>query len=191
MTKIQARVRAGLHGDRGLGLVEVMVSILLLSVVLSITVAAFLRTNRATRRTTDEADGLADVRLVTERLARDALAARGVDPDPTRSNASRLTLWIDYDSNYVQSNAETVTWSLTASSSDPDHFDVVRTTLAGSSRVIGRTLVDNLAFFYDTGTASVLTKTVEVRMRYDADRGQGANERTINFRVRLRNVGDS
>lgn len=189
MTRIQARLRVSTRSDRGLGLVEVMVSILLLSIVLSITVAAFLRTNRATRRTTDEADGLADVRLVTERLARDALAARGVDP--ARSNASQLTLWVDYDSNYVQSNAETVTWSLTANSTDPTHFDVVRSTLAGSSRVIGRTLVDNLAFFYDTGAPSVLTKTVEVRMRYDADRGQAASERTVNFRVRLRNVGDS
>ena len=191
MTASMRRALRRPRGDAGLSLVEVLVAITLLSIVLTMTVAAFVRTNRATRRTTDEADGLADVRTVTERLAKDALAARGVDPDPTRSNASKLTLWVDYDSNYVQSNAETVTWSLVANATDSNHFDIVRSTLAGDSKVIGRTLVSNLAFEYDTVTASVLTKTVTVQMTYDANVGGAAGTRTVNFRVRLRNVGDA
>lgn len=173
------------RGDAGITLVETLVSTVLITIVLSIASAAFIAASRSLGRTDDESTGLADVKTVTERLSRDVLTARSVDP--STSNESRLTLWIDYDSNYKQSLDETVTWTISANPDDSTHFLVKRSTAAGASKVEGRALVSALAFSYDTGLPTARTKTVSVAMQYDA-LAERASARKVEFIARLRNV---
>lgn len=172
------------RGDEGMTLAEMLVSTALVSIVLAITASAFIASSRSLGRTDDESTGLADVKTVVERLSRDALAARGVDPV---SNASRLTLWVDYDSNYKQTPVETITWTITPNPDDVTHFLVTRSTGAGASRIQGRALVSDIAFTYDNGTPSLATRTVSVAMEYDA-LAERASKRRVEFIARLRNV---
>lgn len=171
--------------DGGFTLAETLISAMLVTVVLGIAAAAFIAASRSVGRTDDEAQGLADVKTVVERLSRDALAARSVDP--TTSDASNLTLWIDYDSDYTQTDDETVTWTIEPNPENASHFLVVRATAAGERRIDGRALVNAIAFSYDTGVASATTRTVSVAMQYDALE-QRASARTVEFIARLRNV---
>lgn len=170
--------------DAGMTLVETLVATALTVVVMASASSAFIASSRSLGRTADDSEGLQDVRTVTDRLSRDLLAARGVDP--TSSDANHLTVWIDDNSDYRQTPAETVTWTISGGS--PGHYNVVRTTGAGGSTVEGRTLVSDIAFSYDTGSPSTTTRTVHVAMDYDAQTGRYAGGRRVLFDVRMRNV---
>jgi type II secretory pathway pseudopilin PulG len=198
--------------DDGITLIELLVSMMLLSVVSAVVVTAVVSASRSLRRNENEAQGLSDVRVVTERLGRDIEQARGVSapgtlaPGETRAQAcsNRLTLWIDYNSDYIQTVDETVTWVLQGGSNG--HFDVHRivgSLAAPSSNVIeGRTLVSNVAFSYTpydnaTDKCPVLpsstnvpapTSTVSTSIKYNARAASGGSDKTIDFTNRLRNV---
>lgn len=178
-----ARLGRSSGDDRGVSLVELLVTTFLLGVVSILTVAATASTHRMFGVSDDESRGLADLRTVTERLDRDLRAARGVDPS---SNQSQLTLWIDYNSDYKQQANETVTWKLVVDPQDPAHFDVARSVQGGLSVIEGRTLVSQIAFSYDVAPPN--TREVSVQMTYDAVLARGTGLRTANFKDRLRNV---
>jgi type II secretory pathway pseudopilin PulG len=198
--------------DDGITLIELLVSMMLLSVVSAVVVTAVVSASRSLRRNENEAQGLSDVRVVTERLGRDIEQARGVSapgtlaPGETRAQAcsNRLTLWIDYNSDYIQTVDETVTWVLQGGSNG--HYDVHRivgSLATPSSNVIeGRTLVSNVAFSYTpydnaTDKCPVLpsstnvpapTSTVSTSIKYNARTASGGSDKTIDFTNRLRNV---
>jgi Tfp pilus assembly protein PilW len=67
--------------ESGLTLVELLVTMMLMLVVGSITVAAVVSSHKTFRHTDDEAQGLADVRTVIERLA-------GTSAQPGRRDGS-------------------------------------------------------------------------------------------------------
>lgn len=171
-------------GDGGFTLVETLVATALVTVLLGIASSAFIAASRSLGRTDDESSGLADVKTVVERLSRDVLASRGVDPS---SSNSSLTLWIDYNSNYKQTANETITWTISPNPADPDHFLVQRADGTGATKVEGRALVSDIAFTYDSGVPSATTRTVSVSMEYDA-LAERASSRRVEFIARLRNV---
>jgi hypothetical protein len=171
----------------------------LLAVVGLILVQVVASSARTIRFQNDESQGLADVKTGAERLARDVRDARGitVSTDPTvTATSSQLTVWIDYNSDYVQSNSETITWRL--QNATGGHYNLVRVVKSGGTAVEARTLVSNLAFTYCTDTTCTTTPTsgmasqvtlVSVDMTYDSMPTAGASQRHVAFKARLRNVG--
>ena len=183
MTRLRGpQRRCRVCGDCGLGLVEVLVTMVLLSVLSLIVLTAVVGGYQSMRHGDDEADGLADVRKVTERLGRDVRNARGV---AAGADGSHLVLWVDANSDYKQQDAETITWELQASSR-PGQYDVVRSIRNGGSQLEATTVISNLAFAYDA--VAPATRLVTTTIRYDATTGRGALERTTTFSHRLRNV---
>ena len=183
MSRRQAR-----REDGGLTLVELLVTVMLMSVVGAVVLAATVDTHRVFRSDSDEAQGLADVKTVVERLGRDIRDARGVDAGAT---TSQLTLWIDSNSNYRRDTNEIVTWKIVDVSGSTcttvGHCNVVRTVQGGTAVVEARTLISNFAFAYDVAAPD--TRLVTVTMQYDAVRGRyGTGSRSVTFKDRLRNV---
>lgn len=171
-------------GDEGLTLVELLVTMVLLAIVLSMAMVAFKATADVYTATDDDATGLADARKVAERMGRDIRNARGVDAGAT---ASRLVVWIDSNSDYRRQSGESVTWLLQATG-DGVHYDVIRKQGTTVEKIEARSLVSQIAFTYDVAAPD--TKVVQTLVTYDSNVGRGASARTLYFAERLRNVDE-
>lgn len=190
--------------ERGVTLVETLIVMILLAVVSSLVTRAVIDSHQVVRIVEDQTQGLADVRVASERLGRDIREARSVVCNPTGTAPALVTsdpscrfhlqLWIDYDSDYVQQSAETVTWSLDVSAR-PNQFDLVRTVGAGTGVVQAQTIVVQVAFGYDLqplnaapAPGAAHTSVVNVDMTYDSNLKSGTSNKTVSFTGRLRNV---
>lgn len=190
--------------DAGVSLVETLIVMLLLSIVGTLVTRAVIDTHQIVRLTDDQTQGLADVRIASERLGRDVRQARSVLCNPAGTDTAlatadpnclyHLQLWIDYNSDYAQQAAETVTWRLDPSV-NVGQFDLVRAVGSGTGTVQSRVIVTQVAFGYDLQPGAVPpapgsphTSTVNVDMTYDAVRGSGTSNKTVSFTARLRNV---
>lgn len=182
------RPRRSPQGDQGVTLIELLMSMMLLSIVGAVVLTAVINAQRVFRISDDESRGLADVRTVVERLGRDLRNARGVE---TGASSSQLTLWIDSNSNYRRDSSEIITWKIVSASGSScvtvGQCNVVRSVPSQPDVIVARTLISDFAFTYDAPAPD--TRLVTVTMRYDAVRGQyGTGNRTVTFRDRLRNV---
>lgn len=189
--------------DAGLTLIELMVTMVLLSVVGTLVVGATIQATRILTHTRDEAIGLGDAKVILDRLSRDIREARSAvcdglasDPtDPTNTAdplcEAHLQLWIDANSNYAQEPEEIVTWQLRRNP-DLEHWDVWRVVgpLAApvSERRQATSLLVHMAFDYDGATAETATR-IDIRMNYDAILGRGTQDRYASFSALLRNKG--
>lgn len=187
---------ARLRDDRGMTLVELLVSMVLISIVGVVITTGYMSTLRGIRYDDDEAQGLSDVRKVVERLGRDVRQARSIDAG---ADASQLALWIDYDSDYKKDTNEVVTWRLQAGA-EAGHYDVVRSVPGGAEYRQATTLVSQIAFQYfdsaagspttlplTSGTAATV-RLVKTEMTYNALLAGGSGDRNVTFATRLRNV---
>lgn len=197
----RARWRRLRADDAGLTLIELMVTMILLAVVSTLVVTAVSQAGRILTHTDDEAIGLADAKVILDRLGRDIRESRSTecdgglaDPgDPTSADpicAAHLQLWIDANSDYARQSSEVVTWRL---QQNPDgvHFDVWRITGTGVSAVARRqasSLIVRMAFTYDQPSFDDVQE-VTLRMQYDAIVGRGTDVRDVAFAARLRNKG--
>ncbi|MFV0460067.1 MAG: type II secretion system protein J [Actinomycetales bacterium] len=195
--------------DEGFTLVELMVSIILMGVVGSMVLGAVVSAQRTLTHTDDENRGLMDAKVIMDRLGRDVRESRGVvcdkglanpsDPSSSDPNClSHLQLWVDSNSDYIETADEVITWRLERSS-DGEHYDVWR--IVGpegspvSKRRIATSLWTNFAFSYDDNTFEPLEPNVmranEVRITvtYDAIVGRGTQLRQAAFTAQLRNKG--
>lgn len=194
----------GATSDAGVTLVETLVVMVLLAIVGTLVTRAVMDTHQIVRLTDDQTQGLADVRIASERLGRDVREARSVLCNPAGTPSAlasadpnclyHLQLWIDYNADYAQQVEETVTWRLDPSG-DPGHYDLVRAVGTGTGIVQSRTIVTQVAFAYDLQPGAVPpapgaphTTRVDVDMTYDAVRNSGTSNKTVSFTARLRNV---
>lgn len=193
---------ARFRGDEGMTLVELLVAMILVSVLGAIVTAAVMMSHKQVRIADDEATGLADTRVVVERLGRDIRGSRGVDAGATDSN---LVLWIDNNSDYVRNAVaqpeEIVTWSVVDQGTG--QYNTLRQTAGGDVQIQARTLVSDLAFCYlaepsadpadclptplsDADAAA--TTVITVTLQYDSLVGIATDSRTTTFTERIRNV---
>lgn len=193
MARLRRRLEP-VRDDRGVSLVELLVTMILLAVVSTVLVGAVVSTHGLFRKTDHEASGQTDVRTTIERLGRDVRNARSVDAGAT---ASQLVLWIDSDSDYKKQPDEVVTWTLSAGVNG--HFDVART-VDGQTTRTARLVISQLAFQYQTESGgaflappltqaqadSVRLITSDILYASDASRAEAARH-TV-FTERLRNV---
>lgn len=204
MSTVLGRIR-GASGDRGLTLIELLVTMLLMGVVSSLVVGAVAQSGRALTHTEDEERGLQDAKVILDRLGRDVRESRGVvcdggladTSDPSSSDPgcnAHLQLWVDANSDYVRQETEVITWRL-KQNPDGQHYDVWRTvgTGVGGTPVVEQrqasTLIVRFAFTYDDPDFSKVQQ-VDMRMNYDAFVGRGSGDRWVAFSARLRNKGD-
>jgi type II secretory pathway pseudopilin PulG len=176
-------LRDRIHKDDGMSLVEVLVSMILVGILGGVVVAAFSSLAKTQVRVSDESQGLQDVQTVVERLSRDLRAARGVD---STASTSQLTIWIDANSDYTQTPAETITWKLRLNTVT-NHYDVLRVDGNNVQVIEGRTAVSQFAFAYNA-TPVTNTTVVTVDMQYDPITGNFATLKHAQFQVRMRNV---
>ena len=152
---------------------------IILGIVGSVTSAALINSHREHRLTSDEAQGLADVRVVVERLGRDIRQARSIDAGAT---SAKLVLWIDYNSDYIKDPVhqpdEIVTWQLQAQGGGSNQYNVLRQTTPTSVRVEARTLVSDISFHYFAASGSELRgdQRPVVQRFQDGDRSDGRPE---------------
>jgi prepilin-type N-terminal cleavage/methylation domain-containing protein len=201
-------IRRRLRGadDRGMTLVEVLITMILMAVVGSLVTGAVVQASRGLVHVDDENAGLQDAKVILDRMARDVREARSVvcdgglaDPldsstaDP--SCTAHLQLWIDSNSDYVQQSSEVVTWRLERNP-DGQHFDVWRITGTGASAVRHRQasalIVNNVYRYKDQfqlDTVPASAESVNIALSYDAIAGRGAKARHAALTVRLRNKG--
>lgn len=181
------------RAQRGLTLVELIVAVFVLGIVGAISVAAFMSGSDTYGRTDDDVRGQQDIKTITERLTRDLRDARGVASGATDHS---LSIWIDYDANYIQGTAETITWDVAADPGSPGHYDVRRTVSGSSPVTIGSSVIDATTFRYFanaggtelTGTAVTAANVVEVTLKYDAILGAYLGQKLNIYQVRLRNA---
>ncbi len=195
--------------EAGLTLIELMVTITLLSVLGLIMVIGVRNNHELHRQTVDESFGLADVKTVVERLGRDVRSARSLYPGATES---QLVLWVDKNSDYLQTPDEIITWQLVNETEDGVQYNVIRSTEGGDPVVQARTVVSDIAFCYWTQSADPTlgdctgslpasaaggglsaadaedTRLVTTTTSYDFNPTGGVDERTVSFSSRLRNV---
>lgn len=216
MSLATLRRRVSTESDRGLSLIEVLVTMILLAVVSSLVVTAVGQAGRILIRTDDEATGLGDAKVIFDRLGRDIREARAAEcdgglADPTAAAtepgnadgfcAAHLQLWIDANSDYIRQDTEIITWRLQR---NPDgiHFDVWRFvgTGAGGSPVTSQrqasSLIVRIAFKYPDFPGGITSlddfddvQQVDMSIRYDAFLDRGTEEREVAFSARLRNKG--
>ena len=203
MTGMLRRLR---RDSRGVTLIELLVTMILMGIVGSLVLSAVIQTQRVITHNDDENRGLQDAKVILDRLGRDVREARGVvcdgglaDPtDPTSADPycqSHLQVWIDFNSDYIKQDSEVVTWRLQA---DPDgvHFDVYRFvgTVSPTKKIEAKSLIVKIAFSYDAldGSGNPVFDHVQqvlMNMKYDAIVGRGTDIRTVAFAARLRNKG--
>lgn len=187
--------------DRGLTLIELLVTMLLLGVVSTLVVTAVVQSVRVLTQTQDEGTGLNDAKTVLDRVARDIRQARSVSCTPSAADPDicfkRLTLWIDSDSSYTQEVDELVTWELQLNA-DGVHYDVWRIegdpTAASSPRQVQASslIVDVLFEYLDLAGTAIQPDQADIvnfTMEYDAIVDRGTERREAAFSARLRNKG--
>lgn len=190
--------------DGGFTLVELLVALVLFGIIGTLTLTAVINTQHDYRLAGDQAQGLSDVKVASERLARDIRDARAVVCDNAASDPTctrHLQLWIDYNSDYVQDPGEVVTWQIVPETAGlgicgpTGHCTLLRT-VNGTSAVEARTIVTNVAFTYDVLPATSFappagqphTRLVNTTMTYDALTKGGTQPKQVSFTARLRNV---
>jgi type II secretory pathway pseudopilin PulG len=202
------------HHERGMTLVEMSVAIGLLLVVGAMVVTAVVQVSRVFLRTDEEGQGLADAKIVLDRVGRDIREASrvtcsgsvpGGDTDPDCE--LHLELWLDDNANYLgpPPTDETTTWTepqelvtwYVIPSGDGVHCDVFRKQGADSARKIADSLViegDSTCrtFFEYTpsdGFSSSVGRPdlVTFKMYYDPRAGGGVTERLATTSARIRN----
>ena len=190
MSNILRRLRTS---DRGVTLVELLVSMILLGVVGSLVTAAVVNASAAMVHTDDENKGLQDAKVILDRMGRDVRQARGVvcDGISTDPNCTyHLQLWVDSNSDYVKTDGEIITWQL--EQSGDGHFDVYRDVGTGSAAKRQRqasTLIVQTVFEYEEGVSIEASQLVKIDLTYDARVGLGTTDRHASFIARLRNKG--
>jgi prepilin-type N-terminal cleavage/methylation domain-containing protein len=195
-----------LRRDDGMTLPELLISMVLMGAVAAFVSGGLIGAHEIFRSTDDQTQGLQDARVAAERLGRDIRDARAVLCNPAGTPAALVTsdptcqyhlqLWVDYNSNYKQEPAETVTWRLRLrSGGGPVYYDLVRAVGGATEIVQARTIIEQIAFTYDYPPGATQpppgaahATTVNTDMRYDAKRNTGTSSRTVTFSGRLRNV---
>ena len=186
--------RRGLEADRqrGLTLVEMLVSITLLTVVMGLSTTLFLSMMKVTRYTDAYSQNLAALRQAAARLTAEVREATQI---VTTSTSTSLTIWVDSDRDATQDTGEVVTYAL-ANGTDASGASIVqlRRSVNGTSgyRLAAQGLSNTAAFTYYTnglaGAASATTSMVAVQFTGNVTvAGQHPTPPVVTTKIFLRN----
>lgn len=163
--------------DAGVTLAELLVTMALLVVVMTVLFGGVLSVHRTHRDVTTETWNREDAMLATNWLSRDLRDALAVTRGATPST---VTVWLDRDDNGLQSAEEVVTWSTgTTANGRPA---LLRRTAAGALQMLPSVTALQLAY---APAAPAAVRTVTATVRYARANG---SERSDTWTVRNRNT---
>jgi Tfp pilus assembly protein PilV len=154
--------RSGRGRDDGMLLVEVLVSMLLMGVVMSLTTAFFTQGVWVTNYTNSYEQQVFALRQGLQRMTQEVRTASLVE---TSSTGTSLTFWVDANHDYVEQPGEVITYALVTSTlpGGATTAELRRYTQASGANnysVIARGLVPGTVFGYDVnGVAEPLGPT--------------------------------
>lgn len=133
-----------LHAEDGVGIVELIVTIVLLGIIGSATTSVVLSSIRVERVTDDLRTNLDHSRVAVERMRRDVREARRVyvtGQDGVASGSTQIAIWRDVNQDQLQQISEQVTYRLNAAGDGTVNLERrVGTDPAGTWRVIAQRL---------------------------------------------------
>jgi type II secretory pathway pseudopilin PulG len=157
-------------------LIELMVSMLLMSLIATALVTGVATAMRSANLHRDDDRAVQDLRHAKERLTRELRAITEL----TAASASSVTFWLDADADSVADVGETITWEITTGGS------LVRSTDAGaSSSIVSNLVAASSGFTFDT-TAVAEIRRISVDLT--AAVGSSDGSRSIQTEIFLRNA---
>lgn len=173
MKRSRARL---LRGEGGLTLVELMVSMLLMSFIATALVTGMTTAMRSANLHRDDDRAVQDLRHAKERLTREVRAITEL----TAASSSSLTFWLDEDTDATPDVGETITWEITTGGS------LVRSTDAGDSASVVTNLVGGSSgFTFDSTEVSEMRR---ISIELTAAVGDSDGTRSIQTEIFLRNA---
>jgi type II secretory pathway pseudopilin PulG len=170
-----------LRDERATTLVELMVSMAILSVVSIILLTGLFSANKIETYTSQDSQTLTSLRVSMERFEKELRGARKVYDDST---ATKVHFWLDFDRDNQQDLSERITWEVTAAG---DGANLTRKTDADSvAIVVGEGFLLEGLFSY--APAPPDTTLVIIDFVADVSPTAHATERRIHTEVRLRNA---
>jgi prepilin-type N-terminal cleavage/methylation domain-containing protein len=143
-------------GQRGFTLVELVVTMMVMSIVATAVMAVAMRTFTTTATITNRRDVLADGRTALDRLSKEL--RQGESIDQTVSNGSTISF-----SGYINGNPATIVWSVTGSSAP---YTLKESQIGGANPVpVVSSLSDNNVFMYTTHGTVVDQVTVRLSLQ--------------------------
>jgi type II secretory pathway pseudopilin PulG len=189
-----------LRGEDGVGIVELIVTIVLLGIIGTATTSIVVSSIRVERVTDDLRTNLDEARVAAERMRRDVREARRIyvtSPEGLTSGSSQLAFWRDANQDQLQQTSEQVTYRFAA---EPDGSGRLERRVAsdpsGEWRVIARRLdlsVDGAGKArsrFELSPAPPKTSGVTMVLTVKARPSAGASAKTLSISetVRLRNA---
>lgn len=174
----------GLHrDDRGFSLVELLVTLAILSVVGILSVTLLVTALRTDDYSRQETTALDELRFATEFITKEVRQARLVYPDSTDQY---LHIWIDYDIDNQQDADERIVYEIDTTGITPT---LIRYSEAGTPtrRILMEGIVVAPLFTYEPAFPAV-PRTVGMTLQADVDPTSEPNARTVMSEVRIRNA---
>jgi hypothetical protein len=172
-------MRQPILSEDGVGIVELIISMAMTSLVIIMGFAALGSTQRTESLTDQDSQALAELRTGMQKLSRELRDSAKVYYSST---GKTIEFWIDYDRSFDQDDSERIIWEV---SNVNGEGALTRRTLVDSSSVTWAThLVYADAFVYNR--APPTTTLVTISLTADVDPGSAPTGRTVQTNVRLR-----
>lgn len=171
-----------LHEERGAGLVEILVVMVLMGIVTSAIVSVVAASLRAEHVASEVRGELESVRVAFDRLRKEV---RGTNEVRAGSDAKTIHLFLDRNADASPGADELISYSLTATAGGP--AELRRWTAAqgaGNAVVVARGLRDQAVFTY---LPAVGPTVVEITLAAESDSTRVQKVITHSTTVRLRN----
>ena len=173
----------------GFSLVELSVSVFITLLVLALMGTWIVSANRMERYQGEVQGSLDEIRVAKDLLVKELRFANGLSLDTTKTNAHRLTFWVDSRTEGTRGEPDTgigewVTWQLTSDGR------LVRSTDKPGDAVVpqARGLVYNSAGAPGCAFTYPAAATVGLRLVADLEPSSGAGAEVIETQVTLRNA---
>jgi type II secretory pathway pseudopilin PulG len=189
-----------LRGEDGVGIVELVVTMVLLGIIGTATTSIVVSSIRVERVTDDLRTNLDEARVAAERMRRDVREARRIyvtSPEGLTSGSSQIAFWRDTNQDQLQQTSEQVTYRFAAEPDGSGRLERrVATDPAGEWRVIARRLdlsddgTGKARSRFDLSPVPPKTSGVTMVLTVKARPSAGASAKTLSISetVRLRNA---
>lgn len=173
-----------IHGEDGIGLVDVLVSMVIAMMVTGLVVTMAIAGFRATRYTEQDSDALAAERVALDRLEKELRQARFIYA--TSSNATTLKFWIDTDLDHAEDADEKITWQVSNVSGTIAQLTRDTDGIGVNPTIVTRDLLWTTGFTYFVYDAD--KSLVTISFIADLNTTSLAPTRTVSTDINLRNL---
>lgn len=172
------RWRSRIVGDRGAGIVELSVAMLVSTLVVAMVVTwAGAVISTETHHSSDD-EAVQALRIAKEDMGKDIRRAEAL----TVAGDRYLTLWIDLDRDGTEDSGEAITWMISGSGS------LLRAASDGTSRVEAEGIVYEASGFTYDAVAPSEVENVTFLLVAEVTAQAGTEQRSIGATIHIRNA---